>query len=128
MLDPTGEDRKAFIRWVVKPVLGDGANDELIDRLDAELSPTTSAAAFASLRSDLKARRAMAGEALDGDAVFAAVRDRLPPAIQQTRRYQELQAFVNCTRRSLLPDPNVTADQRAEWETELRVLERLGIG
>ena len=128
VLDPTKEDRRAFIRWVVKPVMNGAANEELVDRLDAELSPTTSAAAFASLRSDLKARRAMAGEQLDDDAVFAAVRDRLPPAIQQTRRYQELQALVNCTRRSLLPDPNVTAEQRAEWETELRALERLGIG
>ena len=92
------------------------------------MSPSTSAAAFASLRSDLKARRALAGGPLTGDAVFAAVRDRLPPAIQQTRRYQELQALANCTRRSLLPDPDVTDAQRAGWETELRALERLGIG
>ena len=128
ILDPTGPDRRAFIEWVVKPVLDGDPPEELIEKLDAELSPATSAAAFASLRSDLKARRALAGEALDEAAVFAAVRDRLPPAIQQTRRYQELQALVNCTRRSLLPDPNVTAEQRAEWELELRALERLGVG
>ena len=128
VLDPTGDDRRAFIAWVVKPVTGGDPPADLIEKLDAELSPTTSAAAFASLRSDLKARRAMAGAALDADAVFAAVRDRLPPAIQQTRRYQELQALVNCTRRSLLPDPEVTDEQRAEWELELRALERLGVG
>ncbi|NNJ25248.1 AAA family ATPase [Alienimonas chondri] len=134
VLDPTGLDRRAFIRWVVKPVLDGEPNEALVNRLDDELSPTTSAAAFASLRSDLKARRAMAsegkpaGEPLSEDAVFAAVRDRLPPAIQQTRRYQELQALVNCTRRSLLPNPDVTVEERAEWETELRALERLGIG
>ena len=128
VLDPTGDDRRAFIEWVVKPVTGGDPPADLIDKLDAELSPTTSAAAFASLRSDLKARRAMAGEVLEADAVFAAVRDRLPPAIQQTRRYQELQALVNCTRRSLLPDPDVTDEQRAEWELELRALERLGVG
>ncbi|MFH5806496.1 AAA family ATPase [Alienimonas sp. DA493] len=133
VLDPTGEDRRAFIRWVVNPAVGNEPSAELITRLDAELSPTTSAAAYASLRSDLKARRALssegraAGETLSEEDVFAAVRDRLPPAIQQTRRYQELQALVNCTRRSLLPDPDVTAEQRAEWETELRALERLGI-
>ena len=128
VLDPIGDDRRAFIAWVVKPVTGGAPPADLIEKLDAELSPTTSAAAFASLRSDLKARRAMAGTALDADAVFAAVRDRLPPAIQQTRRYQELQALVNCTRRSLLPDPDVTDEQRAEWELELRALERLGVG
>ena len=128
VLDPTGLDRRAFVRWAVAPALEGEPDEGLVNRLDEELSPTTSAAAFASLRSDLKARRAMAGAALSEEAVFAAVRDRLPPAIQQTRRYQELQALANCTRRSLLPDPNVTADQRAEWETELRALERLGIG
>ena len=128
VLDPTGADRRAFIAWVVKPVTGGDPPADLIEKLDAELSPTTSAAAYASLRSDLKARRAMAGEALDAETVFAAVRDRLPPAIQQTRRYQELQALVNCTRRSLLPDPDVTDEQRAGWELELRALERLGVG
>ena len=128
VLDPDGPDRRAFLKWVVEPASGDDPPADLLDRLDAELSPTTSAAAFASLRSDLKARRAMAGEGLGADAVFAAVRDRLPPAIQRTRRYQELQALVNCTRRSLLPDPDVTDEERAEWELELRALEKLGVG
>jgi hypothetical protein len=139
ILDPDGVDRRAFVRWVIKPALNGDPPAELVERLDNELSPTTSAAAFASLRSDLKARRAMpsaagaddpraAGDPLTAEAVFAVVRDRLPPAIQRTRRYQELQALVNCTRRSLLPDPSVTDEQRAEWEVELRALERLGIG
>ena len=128
VLDPTGPDRRAFLEWVAEPALDGDAADELIDRFDAELSPTASAAAFASLRSDLKARRAMKNADLTAEEVFAAVRDRLPPAIQRTRRYQELQALVNCTRRSLLPDPEITDEERAEWELELRALERLGVG
>jgi hypothetical protein len=55
------------------------------------------------------------------------VADNIPPAIEETRRYQTLQALVNCTRRSLLPDPNVTDEQRQQWAAELRVLEARGI-
>ena len=128
VLDPTGDDRRAFLKWSVKPALGENPPGELLDRLDGELAGSASAAEFASLRGDLKARRALKGEELTEDEVFAAVRDRLPPAIERTRRYQELQALVNCTRRSLLPDPDVTDEARAEWELELRALERLGVG
>ena len=53
--------------------------------------------------------------------------DFIPPAIGATRRYQTLQALVNCTRRSLLPDPTVTADQRETWQAEIRALESRGI-
>jgi hypothetical protein len=55
------------------------------------------------------------------------VRDFLQPAIKQTRRYQTLQALVNCTRRSLLPNPNITDQERAQMEEEIRLLESMGI-
>ena len=55
------------------------------------------------------------------------VRDQIPPAIGLTRRYQTLQALVNCTRRSLLPDPNVSDQDREAWEIEIRKLEAMGI-
>ena len=128
VLDPTGADRRAFLEWAAAPALAGDPPEELLNRLDGELSDSASAAAFASLRGDLKARRTMKGGALTEDELFAAVRDRLPPAIEKTRRYQELQALANCTRRSLLPDPDVTDESRAEWELELRALERLGVG
>jgi len=38
-----------------------------------------------------------------------------------------LQAMVNCTRRSLLPEPNVTEEDREGWQAEIRALEALGI-
>ncbi|HBJ35224.1 MAG TPA: hypothetical protein DDZ51_10815, partial [Planctomycetaceae bacterium] len=63
----------------------------------------------------------------DKDALIALIHDHLPPAIEQTRRYQTLQALVNCTRRSLLPDPEISDQQRASWEHEIRQLEREGI-
>ncbi len=48
------------------------------------------------------------------------MRDQLPPAIEETRRYQTLQVLVNCTRRNLLPDPDATEAQREEWSAELQ--------
>ena len=64
--------------------------------------------------------------------IAALVGDHIPPDIGLTRRYQTLQALVNCTRRSLLPleDPD---DRRAYeklrdgWEREIRELEATGI-
>ena len=50
-----------------------------------------------------------------------------PPAIGLTRRYQTLQALVNCTRRSLLPEPDIDEEQRDLWREQLRQLELRGI-
>jgi hypothetical protein len=122
ILDPRENDRRDFIRWVLTAT--DLAEDEmLVEMLDRKvLVAEYSAAAFASLRSQLKAESPTSEEEL-----IEIIRDHLPPAIQQTRRYQALQALVNCTRRSLLPDPSVSESERAEWEHEIRELELEGI-
>jgi ATPase family associated with various cellular activities (AAA) len=121
VLDPTGEDRREFIRWMLKPT--NMVTDSLVDWLDTEgLSPDYSSAAYAALRSQFKALPPKNEEELKG-----IVKDFLQPAIQQTRRYQTLQALINCTRRSLLPDPNISDAQRAQWEEEIRQLEFQGI-
>jgi SpoVK/Ycf46/Vps4 family AAA+-type ATPase len=139
VLDPEGEDRQEFLRWVLKAVgLQEIAKDaniaeppkkpedvhDPLRRLD-ELTRGYSAASFASLRSHLKAKGA-AGKLTIHD-VEAIVRDHIPPAIEDTRRYQTLQALVNCTRRSLLPDPQVSDSTRSAWHDELRALEARGI-
>ncbi len=99
VLDPEGDDRREFIRWMLKPSGDIGAN--LMEWLDKEgLPPTFSAAGYSALRSQIKALPPKNEEELR-----AIVRDFIQPAIEQTRRYQTLQALVNCTRRSLLPDP-----------------------
>ncbi len=121
ILDATGEDRKEFIRWMIKPAgdLGLG----IVDWLDQEGLPQDfSAAGFSALRSQLKAIPPKSEAELK-----TAIADFLQPSIGPTRRYQTLQALVNCTRRSLLPDPNVTDEQRAMWEKEIRLLESQGI-
>ena len=121
VLDPIEEDRIAFIRWMLGPTKL--ATDELVAWLDKEgLEEDFSSAGFAALRSQFKAIPPK-----DADELKAIVHDFLQPAIKQTRRYQTLQALVNCTRRSLLPDPNISEDDRAQMETEIRLLESMGI-
>ncbi len=121
ILDPTGSDRLDFIRWMLKPA-GDAGNN-LVQWMDQEGLPADfSAAGYAALRSQIKAIPPR-----NEDELKAIVYDFIQPAIGQTRRYQTLQALVNCTRRSLLPDPNVSEEQRAQWEREISLLEAQGI-
>ncbi len=121
VLDPTDQDRLDFIQWMLKPAGAAGEN--LTEWLDQEgLPPEFSAAGFAALRSQIKAIPPASEEELK-----ESIGDFIQPAIGQTRRYQTLQALVNCTRRSLLPDPKVTEEQRALWEREISLLEAQGI-
>ena len=125
VLDPAGDDRLAFVRWMI-----DGTLEGDIDAAARELEPTLqadSSAAFAALRSSLKAKRFQKKSLLTLDDVRAITADFIPPAIDDTRRYQTLQALVNCTRRSLLPDPAMTADDREAWQAEIRALEARGV-
>ncbi len=128
VLDPVGDDRRAFIEWTLRAAPLDPTKcppwADLVDHLDEELLPETySAAAFASLRSLLKAT-----EPETWEEARAAIHDQIPPAIGPTREYQTLQALLNCTRRSLLPDPDMDLDQRQVWEQRIRDLELDGIG
>ncbi|MFN9602471.1 MAG: AAA family ATPase [Planctomycetota bacterium] len=121
VLDPVGEDRKEFIRWMLGPTKL--ADDALVDWLDQEgLEEDFSSAGFSALRSQFKAIPPK-----DATELKAIVRDFLQPAIKQTRRYQTLQALINCTRRSLLPDPDISEEDRAQMEAEIRLLESMGI-
>jgi SpoVK/Ycf46/Vps4 family AAA+-type ATPase len=121
VLDPVGEDRKEFIRWMLKPT--NFANEELVNWLDAEgLEPDYSSAGFAALRSQFRAIPPK-----DEAELKEMIRDFIQPAIKLTRRYQTLQALVNCTRRSLLPDPNISEEDRERMEHEIRQLEEMGI-
>ncbi len=126
VLDPEGADREDFIRWTVKGVLDTSPSAETMTRLAAAMLHY-SAASFASLRGELKARSAILKRSLGADEVVEIIADHIPPAILDTRRYQTLQALINCTRKSLLPDPNIREEDRRVWEEEIRALERNGI-
>ena len=127
VLDPPllSDDRTAFLKWALKPALGESIDEDLLSLLDTAIE-NTSAAGFAALRSRLKAETA-AGRIDGSDSVLRAIRDQITPDIADTRRYQTLQALMNCTRRSLLPDPTVGPDERAEWAKEIRELEAKGV-
>jgi len=120
VLDPVGDDRREFIRWTIKPAISQPSDEDLA-RID-KLTVGYSAAAFSSLRARLKGSRVETMEQLE-----EIVRDQIEPAIGLTRRYQTLQALVNCTRRSLLPNPQVTDTEREAWQRELALLEQQGI-
>ena len=121
VLDPIGQDRRDFIQWMLKPAGEAGSG--LVKWLDEEgLASDFSAAGFAALRSQIKAVPPSSEAELK-----ATIGDFIQPAIGQTRRYQTLQALVNTTRRSLLPDPNVSEEQRALWEREIKLLESQGL-
>jgi SpoVK/Ycf46/Vps4 family AAA+-type ATPase len=126
ILDPDGADRQAFLRWTVKDSVNDDLSPERLQRL-TQATQNFSTAGFAALRSELKAKAKLSGQPLTFDQVLAIVGDLLPPAIEATRHYQALQALVNCTRRSLLPDPGVTEEQRQRWAEEVRRLEAQGV-
>ncbi len=124
VLDPEGDDRRAFLHWALQPVLpGPVAKGDLreIETATAEYS----AASFAALRSLLIARAG--GEPLPLAEIREILDDLLVPAIAETRRYQTLQALRNCTRRSLLPDPSISEETRQGWAIEIDRLEDRGI-
>ncbi len=120
VLDPQGDDRSEFVAWVIQAAVKEPTAED-IDRIDS-LTKGYSAAAFASLRTQLKAF-----DVQDVDQIVEIVNDHIPPAIGLTRRYQTLQAMINCTRRSLMPDPNFTEKDREAWQAEIHQLERNGI-
>ncbi|MDA7667764.1 hypothetical protein N8611_02025, partial [bacterium] len=116
-----------FLAWVVKPVLGKNPTADQIDSL-RQATQSYSAASYAALRSELKAKASRGESNLPFDQIIEIISDHLPPAIGATRRYQTLQALLNCTRRSLLPkDAQTNANERREWESELLRLEQKGI-
>lgn len=123
-LDPEGADREAFLDWMLAPVIEAPLTPEQRQSLN-RVTRDFSTAGFASARGELKAKT-HEGK-LSFDQVFEMISDHIPPAIEETRRYQTLQALVNCTRRSLLPDPNTDENQRRRWAEELKELEARGV-
>lgn len=118
--EPGSDDHRAFVQWVLKAVNLANNSDAIAGLMD--LTAGYSSAGFAALRSQLKSMQALRDKPLSIDDVTAAVYDLLPADIGPTRRVQTLQALVNCTRRSLLPDPEIDDAQRAAWSHELEAL------
>lgn len=124
VLDPMGEDREEFLRWTLNNVLTNDITDESFDRFQ-ELTEGYSAASFGSLRADLEAAKARKGE-LNEEEIVEVISDRILPNIGPIRKYQTLQAYLNCTRKSLLP-VDYTPEIRESWMQQIAQLESQGI-
>ncbi len=124
VLDPTGEDRETFLRWTLKNVHKGEIPHETFDHM-LVLTEGYSAASFASLRADLEAAKARES-ALSVDEIVDVISDRILPNIGPIRRYQILQAFLNCTRKSLLP-MEYSPEIRESWLQQIAQLEAMGV-
>ena len=125
VLDPTGEDRETFLRWTLSNVFSDdNIPEETYERLLAQ-TEGYSAASFASLRADLEAAKNRKGD-LSVDEIVEVISDRILPNIGPIRRYQTLQAYLNCTRKSLLPS-DYTPEIRKSWLEQIAQLEVMGV-
>lgn len=130
VLDPNGEDREAFLRWTIAKVLPGSLPDDAVDQL-LKVTEDYSAASFASLRSDLEAASILKQDSqetgeLTLDEIIAVAEDRILPNIGPIRRYQTLQALLNCTRKSLLPG-DYSPEIRESWVKRIAQLEAIGI-
>ena len=124
VLDPTGEDRETFLQWTLSNVFSSDIPDEAF-KLLLSLTEGYSAASFASLRADLEAAKNREGK-LSVDEIIDVISDRILPNIGPIRRYQTLQAFLNCTRKSLLP-VDYSPETRESWLEQIAQLEAMGI-
>ena len=101
VLDPAGDDRRDFVRWLLGPT-GCEQDEDLVQRI-FEADFPTSAADFAALRSELKAEVSLQQRQLTAEDIIDIIESRLSPELGPVRRYQTLQALLNTTRRQLLP-------------------------
>jgi SpoVK/Ycf46/Vps4 family AAA+-type ATPase len=122
VLDPEGEDREEFVKWLLQPVAPD-PSEELLRRM-MDLTDGYYAAAFSSLREELIAESFREDVTMDDDHIISVVRDRISPAISATRRIQVLYAKLNCTHVSLLPGVPAEKVQefRGQWLSDIRRL------
>ena len=124
VLDPIGEDRKTFLQWTLRNVysgdIPEGEFELLLSHIEGY-----SAASFASLRADLEAAKNRSGE-LSVDEIIEVIADRILPNIGPIRKYQTLQAYLNCTRKSLLPG-DYSPDIRDSWLRQIAQLEAMGV-
>jgi hypothetical protein len=127
VLDPEGEDLEAFVRWVLGPVADAGAAGfDAFVRTVAGLTKGYSAGALASLRDELLWERGRRDGPLPPKDILAVIKDRLPSDVARDRRFQIIQALLNCTHRSLLPPEAGKDVERFRDNLRLELVEWLG--
>lgn len=134
VLDPEGEDRDAFISWMIRPVFSKSEACGSVKEAVEQLRPFMKgyyAAAFSEVKSDLVATAELRKtDKLSMAEIQEVIEDHIPPAVVKTRDYQTLQALLNCTRLSLLPGSvkrREIDEKREAWRKEIQLLEREGV-
>jgi len=117
VFDPEGEEREAFINFVLKKV--GRTLSELSQAHKAEfLAHTThySPADFIQLLTNLERQRYLLKRDLSSDEVLAVAHDFIPTDISLQRELQSLLAFVECSYKSLLPEQYASLTKQEAYE------------
>jgi len=123
VFDPEGEDRKAYVRHILKRAGCDPASLKDSEFAALELHTAKySPADFNELLVELKAERALRGD-LGYKEIDGAISNILAGQIARQRRIQTLHAALECSRAALLP-PSLASKTREELENELAHLLR----
>jgi SpoVK/Ycf46/Vps4 family AAA+-type ATPase len=126
VFDPEGEDRTAFIDFVLSKSDLSLSQFKAADRkafLDqtAHLSP----ADFKELSVELKTEATLSKTALVPETVMQLLDDYMGGSSRRARRLQSLYAYQHCSRKSLLP-PSFAALSRDDANQEIQLLQRNG--
>jgi AAA+ superfamily predicted ATPase len=116
VFDPEGEEREAFINFVLKKVgrnLADFSETHKAEFLahTAHYSP----ADFTQLLTNLERQRYLLKRDLTSDEVLAVAHDFIPSDISLQRELQSLLAFVECSYKSLLPEQYATLTKQEAY-------------
>lgn len=125
VFDPEGEDRRVYIDFILKRAGFDagalgGDDRRAIEERTAGFSP----ADFNEVLVELRAEKLLHGE-LTTERILAILDNIMPGQIAAQRRVQTLNAFLECSRRSLIP-PSLADLDRGEAERELELLKGQG--
>lgn len=112
VLDPTDGDKEDFIRWTFGDLIQNKIPPEIFD-----IIKDYSSASYSMLRSLIKSKKCSTIE----EALNVA-KDIMLPDIGDTRKYQTIQAILNCTRKSLIGNENID-----NLKKQLKLLESQGI-
>jgi SpoVK/Ycf46/Vps4 family AAA+-type ATPase len=121
IFDPEGDDRRAYIDSVLKRAAFDPATltpeqRTAFETATAELSP----ADFNEVLVELRAERAIAGK-LTFEQIQNVIGNIMPGQIAAQRRIQTLNAFLECSRKSLIPT-SLAGLNRLDAENEVEEL------
>ncbi len=134
VLDPEDQDFDDFVSWMIRDVFKTTESCCRVRDAVARLKPHLNdyyAASFAEVKADLAAvAELMKVDKLTIEEIEDVVEDHIPPAVEKTRKYQTLQALLNCTRLSLFPrviERGKLNEVRESWRKEILTLEAEGI-